>query len=104
MTSEEYTEIMDKSNFMIDSANPYDMEILEAIEKQIPKKPKIVETDNEGIDMETLKKCTYKIYDAHCSKCDSLIGSEYDKFSEHYCDVCGQRIDWSCWQKNFKRW
>lgn len=30
MTFDEYCEIIDKSNFMVDSSNPYDMKILKA--------------------------------------------------------------------------
>lgn len=98
MSEEEYVKIMDNSNFMIDSANPYDMEIKEALEKQIPMKPKAVEVDMEGMDMETGEEYTYKMDEAHCINCNSVIGNEYDRFSEQYCNKCGQKIDWSEWE------
>lgn len=80
MTKEEYIEIMDKSNFMLDSANPYDMEIKEALEKQIPKKV---------------------IHYHHCPQCDGGLPTEgitedYCKccFKWKYCPNCGQAIKW----------
>lgn len=69
-----------------------------ALEKQIPMKPKAVETDMDGMDMETGEEYTYKMDEAHCINCNSVIGNEYDRFSEHYCDKCGQKIDWSEWE------
>lgn len=69
----------------------------EALEKQIPMKPKIVEVNMEGMDMETGEECIYKIDEAHCCNCNSVIGSEYDRFDEHYCNKCGLKIDWSEW-------
>ena len=71
MTNEEYCEIMDKSNFMIDSANPYDMKIKEALEKQIPKM--VVDKDS----------C--------CTICEEMI----PRWDYKYCPNCGQKIDWS---------
>ncbi len=80
MNNEEYCEIMDKSNFMIDSANPYDMEIKNALEKQIPKK--VVHTH-------------------HCPSCDKAlpikgITDEWCEccFNWKYCPKCGQAIKW----------
>lgn len=63
------------------------------IEKETPKKPKIVEVDIDGMDMETGEEYTYKIDEAHCINCDSVIDNEYG-FDENYCNVCGQKIDW----------
>lgn len=71
---------------------------IESLEKQIPKKPKIVEADMDGMDMETGEEYTYKIDEAHCSRCDSIIGNEYDCFDDCYCSKCGQKIDWSEWK------
>lgn len=71
MTKEEYCEIMDKSNFLIDSANPYDMEIKEALEKQIPIKP-IGKTNI-------------------CPKCGVI---EFGYNEPNYCEWCGQKIKW----------
>lgn len=83
MTREEYIEIMDKSNFMIDSANPYDMEIKEALEKQIPK------------ELTSIRKVKqYDGYDmGYCPVCDEpLDNSFYENLK--YCFVCGQAIKW----------
>lgn len=81
MTKEEFCEIMDNSNFMIDSSNPYDMKILEALGKQIPKKP----IDNH-----------------HCPSCETGlphkgITDEWCKccFDPDFCPTCGQRLNWS---------
>lgn len=84
MSNEEYIEIMDKSNFLIDSANTYDMEIKEALEKQVAKKltniRKVKEYD--GYDM------------GNCPICgEPLDNSFYENLK--YCFVCGQKIDWS---------
>lgn len=77
----------------------FDMAI-EALEKQIPQKPKIVEVDMEGMDMETGEEYTYKVDEAHCSRCDSLICNEYTYTyaDDCHCSKCGQKIDWSCWE------
>lgn len=77
MTYEEYCEIMDNSNFLIDSANPYDVEIKEALEKQIPKKP-------------NYEHCT-EMY-ACCPSCGLFLSR---KAKHLYCSECGQRIDWT---------
>lgn len=80
MTNEEYCEIMDKSNFLIDSANPYDMEIKNALEKQIPKEPIIVHVLQEN-DRGYLA----------CPICKTgTLVKEFDKF----CWWCGQAIKW----------
>lgn len=59
---------------------------IEALEKQIPKKPYIQQDDRSNDCME-------------CPSCDSFIGYEYDCRDEHYqinyCPNCGQAIDWS---------
>ena len=63
----------------------YDMGI-EALEKQIPKKP--VEKNpicyNKSIDGEE-----FYDYDYHCPQCDAKVNSE-----KHHCP-CGQALDWS---------
>lgn len=66
-----------------------------ALEKQIPKKPKYVEVEQDAMDMETGEEYTYKIDEAHCSCCDFIIGADNDIFDEHYCEWCGQKLDWS---------
>ena len=51
---------------------------IEALEKQIPKKPR------------------FYAHNYYCSVCDSLIGNnefEWKRFK--YCDNCGQKLDWS---------
>ena len=39
MTFDEYCEIIDKSNFMIDNSNPYDMKIMNVLKKDVKEKP-----------------------------------------------------------------
>lgn len=85
MTNKEYCEIMDNSNFFIDSANPYDMKIKEALEKQIPKKP-------IPIDWEQYKdkiiNAEYMRSGCWCPNCGRMIKSG------KYCVHCGQKLDW----------
>lgn len=50
---------------------------IEALEKQIPKKPIMIKDTAE----------TYYI----CSECEM----EVDKFDDNYCSDCGQKLDWS---------
>lgn len=64
---------------------------IELIEKQIPMKPKFVEAERDILDMKTGEDYTYKIDEAYCSRCDSLIDNEYD---DCYCSKCGQKIGW----------
>lgn len=61
--------------------------VIEALEKQIPKKPKLNE-DACGCRIDK----TYST-DAHfCYNCNSYVPNyDYDKF----CSACGQAIDWS---------
>ena len=60
--------------------------IINALEKQIPKKP-YIQQDNRNNDC------------MECPSCDSFIGYECDCRDEHYqinyCPNCGQAIDWS---------
>lgn len=72
MTNEELCEIMDNSNFMIDSNNKYDMKIYELLKKQIPKKP----INGHPRDY----RCPYCYNDVYG-----------DGF---YCGICGQALDW----------
>ena len=51
---------------------------IQALEKQIPKKP------------------IFYAHDYYCSVCNSLVGNnefEWKRFK--YCDTCGQKFDWS---------
>lgn len=77
------------------------LEVKEALEKQIPKKPKIVEVERDTMDMETGEEYTYKADEAHCN-CGFILGTEdYGIIEECYCERCGQKIDWSEWKKYF---
>ncbi len=65
---------------------------IEALEKQIPKKPIFVDTRFKHLgkhvsDGTVLRKC-YK-----CPNCSSHIFHEFD--SEECCVHCGQALDWS---------
>lgn len=77
MTNEELCEIMDNSNFMIDSNNKYDMKILEILNKQVPKKP--------------IKDCYFDIPNV-CPVCGQEFGFNS---GFKYCENCGQALDWS---------
>ncbi len=80
MNNKEYCEIMDNSNFMIDSQNPYDMKIKEALEKQLAKKPlNIFECDDFHFD-----------WTCPCCK-RQFVGSTY---GIKHCVDCGQLLDW----------
>ena len=59
--------------------------ILDALEKQIPKKPVLEKTKGiVGIDM------------WHCPVCDEEIISDWNKdIANPYCHHCGQTLDWS---------
>lgn len=63
---------------------------IEALEKQIPKKPTIYTSDNETRDKDRL---------ACCSVCGSNVDWTYEgywrKGNPKYCSKCGQAIDWS---------
>lgn len=56
--------------------NAYGMAI-QALEKQIPKKPR------------------FYAHNYYCSVCDNLVGNnEFEWRRFKYCDTCGQRLDW----------
>lgn len=99
MTNEEAKDLLDNLIGMVEDNqnNDYDEALklgIEALEKQMPKKPKIVEVEQDTMDLETGEEYTYKIDEAHCSCCDFIIGADYDIFNKCYCENCGQRIDW----------
>lgn len=51
---------------------------IQALEKQIPKKPR------------------FYAHNYYCSVCDNLVGNnEFEWRRFKYCDTCGQRLDWS---------
>lgn len=77
MTNKEFAEIVDNSNLVVDSNNPYDMKILEALDRQIPKAPKV-------------EKYFYGKYYL-CPSCGQIV-------KEGECcrnNECGQLIDFS---------
>lgn len=75
MTYEEYCETMENSNFLIDSSNLYDMKILEALEKQVAKKPSVQWNAD-------------RIYSWNaCPICGRGIEEKYN-----HCPNCGQKI------------
>ena len=58
---------------------------IEALEKQIPKKPKYEDVDN-----------IYGAIKRTCTACgDVCMVSKGAKPYEHYCRQCGQALDWS---------
>ena len=83
MTIDEAIEIVRKEKAYMDShagrAQSEAFQIaMQAIEKQIPKKPR------------------FYAHNYYCSVCDSLVGNnefEWQRFK--YCDTCGQKLDWS---------
>lgn len=80
MTFDEYCEIMENSNFMIDSSNPYDMKIRNALEKDVKEKP---------IDAHLPSLVNGMLF-GYCPTCKAIVVN-YD----NYCDNCGQALDWS---------
>lgn len=84
--------------FFVDNYEDAD-NIIFSLEKQMPKKPKLVEADMDGMDMETGEEYTYKVEEAHCNHCDCLLGVDFDRYERHFCPNCGQKIDWSVWVK-----
>lgn len=81
MTNKELCEIMDNSNFMIDSNNKYDMKIYKLLEKQIPKKP-VCHLDDDWYCCPT------------CGKALSLGRRKLIDHKYEYCRYCGQLINW----------
>ena len=87
MIEKEISDIMegyDKVDFYI--------AIIDALNKQIPKKPTYVDTrfrhhGKHISDGSSLDEC-YK-----CPNCKNHIFHVFD--SENYCKYCGQRLDWS---------
>ena len=59
----------------------YDLAVLHALDKQIPKKPTSFAIDNNG----------YTIYDCECPNCEQ---SHRELFPFAFCIYCGQKIDW----------
>lgn len=80
MTFDEYCEIMENSNFMIDSSNPYDMKIRNVLEKDVKEKP---------IDIHPHSFAASVLF-GYCPICRTSVISY-----KNYCDNCGQSLDWS---------
>lgn len=85
MTREEFGRIIDYSNFMIDSNNPYDMKILEALEKQVPKKP--LEVASPVLKWGLCPACHGEL--------NKLANQPNRVFAFHrFCPDCGQTLLW----------
>lgn len=65
-----------------DKCNAMESAIIEALEKQIPKKPRIT------------------IHNGYCPNCKNAFGKKYVEDAviyphwKGYCPICGQAIDW----------
>ena len=71
-------------NYLMNYAQAFETAI-EALEKQIPKKPKYEDVDN-----------IYGAIKRTCTACgDVCMVSKGAKPYEHYCRQCGQALDWS---------
>ena len=86
MTASEAIEILNKMN--IRHAHPFNDAInraVEALEKQIPKKP--------------YKIREHKQNDYYCAICKRYLGDEMELkhacLQPEYCEHCGQALDWS---------
>lgn len=105
MTYEEYCEIIDKSDFYVDSENPYDTKIIEALEKQIPKKP--ILKDGESVmcvdyadGLGEVKRTKWREWT--CPDCSWFVGEQYVRINGkthnqrkcNFCPKCSQAIDW----------
>lgn len=72
---------------------------IEALGKQIPKKPIVVECihpewnacDRDGVDCENLSDCRYR--DCLCPNCEESLRYVH-LTNPRYCPVCGQKLDW----------
>lgn len=84
MTFDEYCEIIDKSNFMVDSSNPYDMKILKALGRCVGGEP--IHVDSHGL--------VDGVLFGDCPICKEIVVNY-----KNYCDNCGQAIDWSEYEK-----
>lgn len=54
---------------------------IEALEKQIPKK---------SIKVEKKYWSNY-----NCPNCERILGNTVAVYETNYCDICGQKLDWS---------
>lgn len=79
MTYEEYCEIMDGSNFLIDSKNPYDMKIKEILELRVTEEPR-----------EMVRFAGNKTF--ICPACGSAT-EVFAEFKCYFCPKCGKSVD-----------
>ena len=80
MTVQEAIEYLKEKSFQDYSGTPYEMAI-EALEKQIPKKP-MIKNLSESIEV-------------GCPRCDYLQIFIGRIEVENYCPYCGQKLDWN---------
>lgn len=80
ITFDEYCEIMENSNFIVDNSNPYDMKIMNVLKKDVKEKP---------IDIHPHSFAASVLF-GYCPICGASVISY-----KNYCDNCGQAIDWS---------
>lgn len=88
MTAKEAIEAIKVMKGFVEWELPLDTQMacdiaIEALEKQIPKRPK-----------KEISYCDY-IFDYFCPNCDCFITNTYEEEYVEYCDECGQKIDWS---------
>lgn len=84
MTVEDALNILDTIPTISEQVDALEMAI-EALEKQIPKKPIFVYTVNMKALDEPIQTDVW-----HCPTCGLTYNTK-----EHHC-ICGQKIDWSC--------
>lgn len=62
---------------------------IEALEKQIPKKPYYAHYENAGEKPYIKTKCPC------CKACVSAVSEDEKSYQNRYCHKCGQALDWS---------
>ena len=76
----------------VDCVNGEALEMaIEALEKQIPKKPNTTVTD----EYDDNKFVRVKIIECKCSRCNQKIFFSAPLSIDGYCRYCGQALDWS---------
>lgn len=98
-------EVQNRNNITCDLTREVLEMAINALEKQIPKKP-ILKHDvsvmhiNRGNQPHEWKRLENDNW--HCPKCDSFVGERvyvhskvHDQRKKKYCDNCGQKLDWS---------
>lgn len=91
MTYEEIKEIRANKTFISKEGAEYSQMIDAAIEKQIPKKVVVEESECETLDMETGEWFPDIREDWICPVC----GEYAIPYDYKYCCNCGQKLDWS---------